>query len=195
VAGRNSAGVKKKALTEGYRFIYIDEASISLASSLGYTYARMGEPPETEINADITNRLYLASGISATGDLIYKIRKKPFDGAAIVALLKQFLRNLSGKLLIVWDNASIHDCEKTREFLAAENEAKRLYLVKQPKYSPEVNADEQVWNQIKNKGLKNTLCKTIKELKAKVVKEFERLKNQPELIKQFFHHEDVGFYN
>jgi transposase len=152
VAGRNSAGVKKKAELEGYRFIYIDEASISLASSLGYTYARMGEPPETEINADITNRLYLASGISATGDLIYKIRKKPFDGAAIVALLKQFLRNLSGKLLLVWDNASIHDCEKTREFLAAENEAKRLYLVKQPKYSPEVNADEQVWNQIKTKA-------------------------------------------
>lgn len=195
MAGRDSAKVKKKALTEGYRFIYIDEASISLASSLGYTYARVGEPPETQINADVTNRLYLASGISETGDLIYLIRRTPFDGAAIVALLKQFLRQLSGKLLIVWDNASIHDCEKTRDFLVAEKQAKRLHLVKQPKYSPEVNADEQVWNQIKNRGLKNTLCKTIKELKAKVVKEFEKLKNKPELIKQFFHHEDVGYYN
>jgi transposase len=195
VAGRNFAGVKKKALTEGYLFIYIDEASISLASSLGYTYARVGEPPETEINADITNRLYLASGISATGDLLYLIRRKPFDGAAMVALLKQFLKNLSGKLLIVWDNASIHDCEETKHFLATDKQAQRLHLVKQPKYSPEVNADEQVWNQIKNKGLKNVICKNIKELKSKVTKEFEKLKNKPELIKQFFHHEDVGFYN
>jgi transposase len=194
VAGRNLAGVKKKALTEGYRFIYIDEASISLASSPGYSYARMGKPPEIEINTDITNRLYLASGISETGDLIYRIRRKAFDGAAIVRFLKQLLSKISGKLLIVWDNASIHDCEKTRHFLATDEHANRLYLVKQPKYSPEVNADEQVWNQIKNKGLKNVLCKTIKELKAKVVREFERLKDKPKLIKQFFHHEEVGFY-
>lgn len=195
MAGRNLAEVKKKAELEGCRFIYVDEASVSLSSSLGYTYARIGQPPTTEINLGITDRLYLASGISKQGDLIYKIRRKPFDGAAIVELLKQMLAQLSGKLLIVWDNASIHDCQETRRFLANNKQARRLHLAKQPTYSPEVNADEQVWNQIKNKGLKNVMCKNIKELKAKVVREFEKLKNKPNLIKQFFYHEDVGFYN
>jgi transposase len=172
----------------------VDEASVSLASSIGYTYARQGQTPVIEINTAITKRLYLASGISETGDLIYKIRQKPFDGAAIVAFLKQMLAGLSGKLLIVWDNASIHDCEETRLFLATDKRAKRLHLAKQPTYSPEVNADEQVWNQIKNSGLKNSCYRTIKELKSKLIKEFEKLKNKPELIKQFFRHEDVGFY-
>lgn len=187
--------LKKKAVNEGYRFVYVDEASVSLCSSLGYTYARRGEPPVVEINTEITKRLYLASGISAKGELIYKIRKKPFDGAAIVALLKQMLKKFSGKLLIVWDNASIHDCEETRRFLTIEERAKRLHLAKQPTYSPEVNADEQVWNQIKTVGLKNTCYENIKELKSKIIKEFEKLKSKPNLIKQFFHHEDVGFYN
>lgn len=195
MAGRDFAELKKKAEIEGYRFIYVDEASVCLASSLGYTYAPIGEPPTTEINLGITDRLYLASGISKQGKLIYKIRRKPFDGVAIVSFLKQMLKQLSGKLLIVWDNASIHDCQETRRFLANNKQAKRLHLVKQPTYSPEVNADEQVWNQIKEKGLKNVLCKNIKELRAKVVSEFEKLKKKPKLIKKFFHHEDVGFYN
>ncbi len=136
----------------------------------------------------------MASGISEHGELVYKIRRKPFDGAAIVALLKQMLSNLSGKLLIVWDNASIHDCQETRRFLATDKRAERLHLAKQPTYSPEVNADEQVWNQIKSVGLKNTCYKNIKELKSKIIKEFEKLKNKPKLIKQFFCHEDVGYY-
>lgn len=105
------------------------------------------------------------------------------------------LAAVMGKLLIIWDNASIHDCEKTRRFLETNASAKRLYLAKQPTYSPELNADEQVWSQIKCVGLRNTCYRNIKELKPKLIAEMEKLKNKPELIRQFFHHEDVGFYN
>ncbi len=68
-------------------------------------------------------------------------------------------------------------------------------MAKQPTYSPEVNADEQVWNQVKTIGLKNACYKRIKKLKPRIIEEMEKLKNKPELIKQFFHHEDVGYYN
>lgn len=164
-------------------------------SSIGYTYARRGECPTITTSTEFSSRLYLASGISTAGDLIYKIRKKPFDGAAMVEFLKQMLNEFEGKIMIVWDNASIHDCEKTREFLADQDIAERLHLAKQPTYSPEVNADEQVWYQVKTIGLKNTCYKNIRELKPKIIEEMEKLKNKPKLIKQFFHHEDVGFYN
>jgi transposase len=97
--------------------------------------------------------------------------------------------------MIIWDNASIHDCQKLRQFLETEDCPKRLHLAKQPTYSAEVNADEQVWNQIKTVGLKNSCYRNVKELKPKIIEEMEKLKNKPELIKQFFHHQDVGFYN
>lgn len=105
MARRNLACLKKKAVNEGRRFVYIDEASVSVSSFIGYTYARCGKPPVFEINTGITDRLYLASGISEKGDLVYQIRKQPFDGKAIVEFLKQMLTELSGKLLIVWDKA------------------------------------------------------------------------------------------
>ena len=173
----------------------MDEASVSLTSFVGYTYARRGQRPVIEINTEICRRLYLASAISPEGDLIYHVREKPFDGAAIVDFLKQLLTQLSGKLLIIWDNASIHDCEKTRRFLATNKKAKRLLLVKQPTYSPELNADEQVWSQLKCVSLKNTCYRNVKELKPKLIEEMDKLKKNQELIKEFFHHSEVGFYN
>ena len=148
-----------------------------------------------EINCSINHRLYLASAISDSGELVYQVRRKPFDGAAIVAFLKKLLTRLSGKLLIVWDNASIHDCQQMHQFLDEDEQSDRLHLVKQPTYAPELNADEQVWYHLKQVGLKNTCYRNIKELQPSVIREMEKLKAKPELIKQFFHHEDVGFYN
>ena len=122
---------------------------MSLTSFIGTTYAPRGQRPVLTISTEITRRLYVISGISPTGDLRYHCREKPFDAQAIIAFLQQMLTIYEGKLLIIWDNASIHDCAATRTFLTTDARAGRLHLAKQPTYTPEVNADEQVWQQLK----------------------------------------------
>lgn len=136
----------------------------------------------------------MASAISLDGDLIYMIRNKPFDSEAITEFLELLLQHLQ-KILIIWDNASIHNSKVTRKWLEQSPHSERLFLVQQPKYSPELNADEQVWNYLKNVELKNTCNQNVKELKPKILKAMEKMKSQPELIKSFFHHPDLGFYN
>lgn len=121
------------------------------------------------------------------------IRNKPFNGQAIVEFLNQLLADFTGKLLIVWDNASIHNCKATRSFLENSPQAQRLHLVQQPKYSPELNADEQVWSYLKATKLKNTCNRNIKELKTKIIDAMKELKANPKLIRQFFKHPDLGF--
>ena len=95
--------------------------------------------------------------------------------------------------MVIWDNASIHDSAFTRAFLSEDPQAKRLYLSKQPTYSPEFNADEQVWGQLKCHGLLRVCCHTIKELKVKVREEMDKIKNNPELIRQFFLNPDLCY--
>lgn len=172
--------------------LYADEASVSVASGVTHTYAPIGKTPVIKVSTEINARLYMASAISPKGDLIYMIRNKPFNGDAIVEFLKMLLDDFDGKLLIIWDNASIHNCKATRSFLEKSTDAKRLYLVQQPKYAPELNADEQVWNYLKNKMLKNTCNQNIKELKPKIIKAMKKLKDQPKLICQFFKHPELG---
>jgi hypothetical protein len=57
-----------------------------------------------------------------------------------------------------------------------------------------LNADEQVWQTIKDDMLKNIVCKNITELNEKLVNAFEKLKTQVDKVKSYFRHDKVGFY-
>lgn len=166
-----------------------------MSSYSARTYAPRGKPAVLPINSEVSRRLYVASAISTAGDLFYQVRDQAFDGPAIVEFLRHILAKVAEKVLIIWDNASIHDCEKTRQFLRSETAGKRLHLAKQPTYSPQLNADEQVWSQLKCIGLKNTCYQNVKELQPKVIEEMEKLKKDRQRIQQFFRHPDLGFYN
>ena len=144
----------------------------------------------TEINL----RLYVASAISPAGDLQYMIRKQPFDSEAIISYLEHLQQEFARlKLLIIWYNASIHDSEKVRTYLSTQK-SKRLHLARQPLYSPDLNADEQVWSYLKQQ-LQNTCNQTAAVLHKKITQSMNALQQQPELIQSFFHHPDLGFYN
>jgi transposase len=166
---------------------------VSLSSYSGRTYVPRGKRAILPINSEVSRRRYLASAISAEGDLFYAVREKAFDGQGMVDFLKQILASVVEKVLIIWDNASIHDCEKTRQFLRNHAPARRLHLAKQPTYSPQLNADEQVWSQLKCIGLKNPCYQNVKELEPKVIEEMEKMKTDRQRIQQFFHHPDLGF--
>lgn len=197
MAERNAAGNKKKAKEEGYLILYADEASVPLNPYISHTYAKRGHPRTIKINSDIHKRIYLASAISIKGELWYCSREKPFDGAAIADFLAYLLEKAypNEKLLLIWDNTSIHDCETTRRFLATHSQAERLHLVQQPTYSPEVNADEQVWQHLKCVILKNTNTADINQLKTNINQGLELMKSKRELITKFFQHPSVSFYN
>lgn len=144
----------------------------------------------TEINL----RLYLASAVSAQGALCYQVRNQPYDSEAIIDYLEYLLERFHQKLLIIWDGASIHDSKAVRAYLDTKTGGE-LYLAMQPHYSPELNADEQVWNYLKNHKLKNTCNPTAAQLKEKITEAMDALQKQPQLIQNFFHHPDLGYYN
>lgn len=158
-------------------------------------YGKRGRRPTLKVNTEVGRRIYAASAVSPLGDFSYEVREQAFTGEAMVAFVKRLLGKAKQKVLIIWDHASIHDCRATRRFLESEPEGATVYFAQYPTYSPELNADEQVWHQIKCVGLKNGCYQNIKELKPKVIQELEKLKRNPELIKQFFYHSKVGFYD
>jgi transposase len=165
---------------------------VSVVSALTHTYAPKGQTPLITTSTEINLRLYLA--ITPAGELRYMIRNQPFDSGAVIEFLEYLLASFPRKLLIVWDGASIHDSKEVRTYLETKNH-NELHLVMQPHYSPELNADEQVWNYLKQHKLKNTCNPTIKDLKEKITNVMETLKEQPSLIQNFFHHPQLSYYD
>jgi transposase len=55
-----------------------------------------------------------------------------------------------------------------------------------PGYSPDLNPDEFVWNQIKTHGISKTPLKEGEELQARVEQDLADIKNDRHLVRSFF---------
>ncbi len=105
----------------------------------------------------------------------------------MVTFLKQLLRAIPGKLLLIWDRTSIHRSQAVKAFLKA-GAAERIHLEMLPPYSPQLNPDEQVWGYLKKVELKNVITANLAYLDWELHKTVLRLKRKPQIIQTFFRH-------
>ena len=95
--------------------------------------------------------------------------------------LRLLLRQIRGKLLVIWDGAPIHRGQPIKEFLR-NGAAKRLHLEQLPGYAPDLNPDEGIWNYLKRIELGNRCCRDLSELALELRRAKERLRHKRTVI-------------
>ena len=68
--------------------------------------------------------------------------------------LKHALRQIGGKLLVIWDGSPIHRAKVLKQFLK-DGAAARVRLEQWAGYAPQLNPDEGIWKHLKCVELKN----------------------------------------
>src|SRR3712207_1048144 len=84
------------------------------------------------------------------------------------------MRQIPGKLLVIWDGSPIHRGRAVKDFLAS-GATRRLQLEQLPGYAPDLNPDEGIWKHLKCAELKNLCCQSLSELRVEQRKAKERL--------------------
>ena len=96
-----------KAVEEDRTIVFVDEAGFYPLPSVARTYAPRGQTPV--LRAPLTHdHLSVISGVTTEGRLFTHIKEKAFTGQTVVGFLQQLLRQIRGKVLVVWDGATIH---------------------------------------------------------------------------------------
>jgi transposase len=166
---------QKKAADEGWTLLWVDEAGFYLLPAVVRTYAPRGKTPV--LRAKLTrDHLSSISAITITGKLSHLVQNRAYKSADCVRFLQHLLRQIPGKILVLWDGASIHRGQAIKDFLATE-EGKRVHLETLPAYAPELNPDEGIWHQLKGVELKHVCCATVEELKGELRRATERLRH------------------
>jgi transposase len=88
-----------------------------------------------------------------------------FDGSGIAAFLRQLLRHLRGRVIVVWDRWNGHRGPDVRAVL---DDHPRLRLESLPAYAPELNPVEYLWSHLKWAALCNFAPADATELGRKV---------------------------
>ncbi|GCE07820.1 transposase [Dictyobacter aurantiacus] len=106
------------------------------------TYAPVGQTPVLRVTLT-RDHISAIGAITPQGRLFMQTQSRSYKGEDVVGFLKHLLRQIPGKLLVIWDGSSIHRCQAVKDFLA-QGAAARLHLERLPAYAPEFKPQEGV---------------------------------------------------
>ncbi len=160
-----------------------DESNISLTAFLGKTWAPCGQTPKAKVTGKRAG-VAATSAISRTGQLLFRLVEKRIASKEVIEFLDQMLRHHPRRhLVVVMDQAPPHTSKKTRAWI---DEQRRLHVYHLPKYSPDWNPDEKVWNHLKNQELVSHQAKNKDEIKQMARRKLQSMARRPKLMRGIF---------
>lgn len=176
---------KIRKTVEKFRAIlyFQDESNVSLTAFLGKTWAPCGQTPRSKVTGK-RGGVAALSALSRRGHLLFRLLEKRIASAEVIAFLGQMLRHHPRRhLVVVMDQAPPHTSKKTKAFIERQP---RLHVFHLPKYSPDWNPDEKVWNHLKHQELKSHQAKTKDELQHLTRRKLHSMAKRPHLMRGLF---------
>ena len=148
------------------------------------TYAPVGQTP---ILREWYTRDHLSAiaAISPEGKVYFHSQDDAIDSVDVVAFLEHLRREVSGRMVIIWDGAPIHRSHLIQEFLA-NGAAHRRHLERLPAYAPELNPGEGLWQQLKGVERRHLCCVNLPHLTQVWRDAVKRVRRKAHLIQSFF---------
>lgn len=174
----------RRAVLEFKAILYFqDEANVSLTAFLGKTWGVRGHTPKARVTG-ARGGVAAMSAISRRGFLLFRIYEKRITSVEVIEFLDQMLQHHKHRhLVVVMDQAPPHVSNATCRYIQSQ---RRLHVFHLPKYSPDWNPDEKVWNHLKHHELKAHKAKTKAELKDLAIHKLQDMSRDPELIRGIF---------
>jgi len=175
--------IKKRAKECGAKVYFSDESGLRSDHQSGKTWSPVGETPTIEVSGSRFS-LNLISAISNRGDIKYKIIQGRFTADVFIEFLKHLIKDVKHKVFLIVDGHPAHKSKKVKKFIRSLKGKLSLYFL--PPYSPELNPDEYVWNDVKNNGVARRQIHTKEDLKCAALSHLRHLQKSPDKVKKFF---------
>lgn len=182
--------IKRLAEKMGADIGFEDEAGIGLTSRAGRTWGAVGHPPAIPVSMD-RQGYNLLSMITPQGTLQYAVTTAKVDSAQYIQFLFELIAPRERPLILLVDHVSFHDSKPVRDFVRAHRQKLRIFFL--PKHAPELNPDEQVWNEIKHNQIGKQPVKNKQDLGKRIFDALKSLRNQADRIKSFFELPDTKY--
>jgi transposase len=108
-----------------------------------------------------------------------------------IEFLKKLLTDAAGPIFLIIDGVSYHKSKAVMNFV--ESTEGRLKLFHLPAYSPQLNPDEWVWNNVKNTQIGRKIVTRKSDLANNAWNALQRLKDLPWLVRGFFHDPNLAY--
>ena len=181
--------IKKLAKKEQADIYFEDEAGVRSDYHRGTTWAVRGDTPIIKTTGARFS-MQMISAITAKGKMKFMTYSGKVNAKIFCGFLKRLMHNASNKIFLIVDGHPVHRSTLVKKFIESTKGKLRLFYL--PPYSPELNPDELVWNNVKGKVGRSSV-KGPDDLEMKVRGHLWSLQRSPEKICAFFQEPNVRY--
>lgn len=187
---REYPAIRAVARRERATVFWGDESGCRSDYVAGRSYGRRGQTPII-LGTGRRFGCNLLSVITNRGKLAFMVFKGRFTTPVFLGFLGRLLRQHPRKVFLILDRHPVHLAQAVARWVARRTHRIRLYFL--PGYSPELNPDEVLNQDIKSQAVGRHRPHTQAELITTVRRHLWRRQRQPQVIRQFFQEPHVRY--
>ena len=182
--------IRRQAKREGAEIYWGDEMGLRSDHAAGRSYGRRGQTP---VIPGTGQRLgcNMISAITNRGRLNFMVFKTRFRVDVFLDFLKRLVRQTKRKAFLIVDGHPVHRSKKAKVWL--KNKSHRIRLFFLPSYSPELNPDEMLNQDIKSNAVGRQRARKQDELVSNVRGYLYSRQRQPHIVKKYFEESHVQY--
>ena len=177
--------IQIKAKQENGEIHWGDETGFRNDHHYGRGYSPRGKTPEVRLSAKRVG-INMISSITNQGKVRFMVYHKSMNAQILTKFLRRLIRCSDHKIILILDNLRVHHAHKVREWLEGKEEQIEIFFL--PSYSPELNPDEYLNNDLKQGVHSKTLFRNINSLKNGVISHMRMLQKTPQRVMNYFKH-------
>lgn len=182
--------IQRQAKKEKAMIFWGDETGLRSDHVAGRSYGLCGQTPVIPGSGKRFG-CNMISAITNQGKLNFMVFKDSFNTEVFLEFLRRLLRQIQRKVFLIVDGHPVHRGIKVRKW--AEKHHRQIMLSYLPGYSPELNPDELLNQDIKSNAVGRRRAKNRKELVANARSFLQSRQRQPHIVKQYFQGEHVRY--
>jgi transposase len=181
------AAMAKKEKAEIY---WGDETGVQNEANRIRGYGLKGKTPVLRVRAKKVH-ISMISAITNEGKVRFTIYREAMTQAKLIAFMGRLVRDAGRKVYLILDNLKAHHGKKVAEWREAHKDEIAVFYL--PSYSPEMNPDEYLNNDLKTRVHSGALADTEPVLKHKTQSFMRMLVRRPQRVLSYFRHPMVAY--
>ena len=178
------------ARKEKAQIFFGDEAGVRSDHHAGTTWAVKGKTPVVS-STGARFGLNIISAVSAQGEFRFMVVKGRVATAQFIEFIKRLIHGSTKKIFLIVDGHPVHKAKKVAKLIETKKKRIRLFLL--PPYSPELNPDERVWNDLKNNAIGRQVVTSPQELHHMVVSHLRFIQKSPDRVRGYYNNETTKY--
>jgi transposase len=182
--------IEKQAKAENAEIHWGDQMGLRSDHQTGTSYGRRGRTPVIPGTGQ-RFRCNMMSTITNRGQLCFMVFAQNFNAAVFIKFARRLVRLRKRKVLLILDRHSVHRSAEAKRWLA--RYATRLEVFFLPSYSPDLNPDEFLNQDVKSNALGRQRPARRDEMIANLRSYLRSTQHQPAIVTSYFHAESVRY--